>query len=39
MKIMLNIPDELARQVTPEGQDPVRVALEAPAVEAHRTGP
>jgi len=37
MEITLNIPDELARQVTPEGQDPARVALEALAVEGYRT--
>jgi len=28
MEITLNIPDELARQVTSEGKDPARVALE-----------
>jgi hypothetical protein len=37
MEITLNIPDELARQVTPEGQDPARVALEALALEGYRT--
>jgi hypothetical protein len=37
MEITLNIPDELARQVTPEGSDPARVALEALALEGYRT--
>src|SRR5580693_372872 len=36
MEITLNIPDELARQVTPEGSDPARVALEALALEGYR---
>ncbi len=38
MEITFNIPDELARQVTPEGQDPARVALEALALEGYRSG-
>jgi len=37
MEITLNIPDELARQVAPEGSDPARVALEALALEGYRT--
>ena len=37
VEITLNIPDEFARQVTPEGSDPVRVALEALALEGYRT--
>ena len=37
MEITLHIPDELARQVAPEGSDPVRVALEALALEGYRT--
>ncbi|HME11580.1 MAG TPA: UPF0175 family protein [Candidatus Acidoferrum sp.] len=36
MEIVLNIPDEFARQVAPEGQDPGRVALEALALEGYR---
>jgi hypothetical protein len=36
MEITLNIPDEFARQVTPEGSDPARVALEALALEGYR---
>jgi hypothetical protein len=37
MEITLNIPDELARQVTLDGKDPARGALEALAVEGYRT--
>src|SRR5260370_26570064 len=37
MEITLNIPDELARQVTSEGKDPARVALEALALEGYRS--
>lgn len=37
MQITLNIPDELARQVASEGQDPARVALEALALEGYRS--
>lgn len=37
MEITINIPDELARQVTAEGGDPARVALEALALEGYRT--
>ena len=36
VEITLKIPDELARQVTPEGGDPARVALEALALEGYR---
>jgi len=36
MEITLNIPDDLARQVAPEGRDPARVALEALALEGYR---
>jgi len=36
MEIILKIPDELARQVTSEGKDPARVALEALALEGYR---
>jgi hypothetical protein len=37
MQITLNIPDDLARRVAPEGKDPARVALEALALEGYRT--
>jgi Uncharacterised protein family (UPF0175) len=36
VEITVNIPDEFARQVTPEGSDPARVALEALALEGYR---
>jgi hypothetical protein len=34
--ITLNIPDELARQVASEAEDPARVAREALALEGYR---
>jgi hypothetical protein len=37
VEITLKIPDELARQVAPDGQDPARVALEALALEGYRS--
>jgi hypothetical protein len=36
MQVTIEIPDELAASLTPEGQDPARVALEAWALEAYR---
>lgn len=33
----IHIPDEVAHQVAPQGKDPVRVALEALALEGYRT--
>ena len=36
MEITLNIPDDIARQIIPEGLDPARQALEDMAVEAYR---
>jgi hypothetical protein len=36
VEITLNIPDEFARKITPEGSDPARVALEALALEGYR---
>ena len=38
MEITFNIPDEFARQVAADGQDPARVALEALALEGYRAG-
>jgi hypothetical protein len=35
MEITVTIPDELARQIIPEGLDPSRQALEGMAVEAY----
>lgn len=37
MQITLNVPDDVARQVAPEGTDPARVALEALALEGYRS--
>ena len=36
MEVTLKIPDELARQVASEGEDPARVVLEALALEGYR---
>ena len=36
MEITVTIPDDLARQIVPEGLDPSRQALEDMAVEAYR---
>src|SRR5437588_12437372 len=36
MEITITIPDELARQIIPEGHDPARHALADMAVEAYR---
>jgi hypothetical protein len=36
MRITLEIPDELAVSLSPDGQDPARAALEAIALEAYR---
>jgi predicted HTH domain antitoxin len=38
MQVTVEIPDELAQQLTPEGQDPARSALEAIAIEGYRSG-
>jgi hypothetical protein len=37
MQIRFDIPDELAKQVVAEGQDPARLALEALALEGYRS--
>ena len=37
MEIILNIPGESARKITPEGSDPARAALEALALEGYRS--
>ena len=36
MEILVNIPDQLARQIVPEGHDAARAALEALALEGYR---
>lgn len=37
MQIKLNIPDEIARAIVPEGKDPLRAVLEALALEGYRS--
>jgi predicted HTH domain antitoxin len=36
MQVMLNIPDSLVEQLTADGKDPAREALEALAVDGYR---
>lgn len=36
MEITFQIPDEIARQIVPNGLDPARVALESLALEGYR---
>jgi predicted HTH domain antitoxin len=38
MQVIVEIPDDLAQRLTPEGQDPARAALEAVAIEGYRSG-
>jgi predicted HTH domain antitoxin len=38
MQVTVDIPDELARRLAPEGSDPARAALEALAIEGYRSG-
>jgi hypothetical protein len=38
MRIILDIPDQLAAPFTPAGHDPARLALEALGIEAYRQG-
>jgi hypothetical protein len=38
MQVTLEIPDEVARRLAPNGQDPVRATLEAVAIEGYRSG-
>lgn len=37
MEIILTLPDELAGQISAQGQDPARAALEALALEGYRS--
>lgn len=37
MQITVNIPDEFAKAIAPEGKDPARIALEALALEGYRS--
>ena len=34
----MEIPDEMAQKLTPQGQDPARTTLEAVAIEGYRSG-
>jgi hypothetical protein len=36
MQIIVELPDDLARQMIPAGHDPMRIALEDMTVEAYR---
>jgi predicted HTH domain antitoxin len=38
MQVTVDIPDELARRIAPEGRDPARATLEAVAIEGYRSG-
>jgi predicted HTH domain antitoxin len=38
MRATLEIPDDMAQRLTPEGQDPARTTLEAVAIEGYRSG-
>jgi predicted HTH domain antitoxin len=38
MQVTVEIPDDMAQRLTPNGQDPVRTTLEAVAIEGYRSG-
>jgi len=38
MKVILELPEDVARNLAPEGADPARAALEAIAIEGVRSG-
>ena len=38
MQVTLEIPDEMAEWLAPNGEDPVRSTLEAVAIEGYRSG-
>jgi predicted HTH domain antitoxin len=38
MQVTVEIPDEIAQRLVPEGQDPARTSLEAIAIEGYRSG-
>lgn len=38
MQVTVNIPDDMARKLTPEGGSTERAALEAVAIEGYRSG-
>jgi len=38
MQVTVEIPDDMAQRLIPEGQDPARTTLEAIAIEGYRSG-
>ena len=38
MQVTVEIPDDMAERLTPNGQNPARTALEAMAIEGYRSG-
>jgi hypothetical protein len=38
MQVTVEIPDEMAQRLTPNGEDPARATLEAVAIEGYRSG-
>jgi hypothetical protein len=38
MQVTVEIPDDVAQKLAPEGKDPARAALEAMAIEGYRSG-
>jgi predicted HTH domain antitoxin len=38
MQVTLEIPDDMAQRLMPQGQDPARATLEAVAIEGYRSG-
>jgi hypothetical protein len=38
MQVTVEIPDEIAQRLAPNGQDPARTSLEAIAIEGYRSG-
>ncbi len=38
MQVTVEIPDDMAQRLTPQGQDPARTTLEAVAIEGYRSG-
>jgi hypothetical protein len=38
MQLVVEIPDDMAQSLTPNGEDPVRTALEAIAIQGYRSG-
>lgn len=38
MQVTVQIPDDMAQKLIPQGQDPARTTLEAVAIEGYRSG-